>query len=376
MSMRHTQKKGVGAKQEADAGQDAKSSEAISEANALVVVVRDKDGLWGAMRSFEKGHEDAKKAVLAELRRMVDCKETSLDLDSVVLGFEGDTEDSRPTGLRASRNKHWRDTFEASDEGRELRALRGEPDPVEGPEGNSGGVDATQGGPRILAGLQDLCDHLGADTPEGLNGTIYRNTSCGASLSLYYENGFALHNGDTSAGRWKNDRTHEQSEGISWSNPGTPYGFTIQTIVEGSDATVDSDVFKFPVSSQEVDDWIKDMESRASELWLDANGRQVEVELELVTSIPAEDLSLMLESAIDERLSYDDEPLDGMNTTVGEATPKGSAQVVKVGLTVGWESEEEIAAFFRRAVKDLSEGGEVSIAGITVTECEEEEDDA
>ena len=48
-------------------------------------------------------------------------------------------------------------------------------------------------------------------------------------------------------------------------------GFTIQTIVEGSDATVDSDLFTFPVKTAAVDKWIKDMEAEAARLWEAAN---------------------------------------------------------------------------------------------------------
>lgn len=44
-------------------------------------------------------------------------------------------------------------------------------------------------------------------------------------------------------------------------------GFTIQTIVEGSDVTIDSEEFVVPVSTQEVDDWIQEMEAQASFYW-------------------------------------------------------------------------------------------------------------
>jgi hypothetical protein len=48
-------------------------------------------------------------------------------------------------------------------------------------------------------------------------------------------------------------------------------GFTIQTIVEGSDATVDSDTFPLGTTEEEVDAWIADMEAEADSLWREAN---------------------------------------------------------------------------------------------------------
>lgn len=115
-------------------------------------------------------------------------------------------------------------------------------------------------GPRINS-LQDLCNFLGADSPRGLNRRIYKDTDCGASLSLYLKDGTAIHNGDS---RWDTLPM------------GTPIrGFTIQTIVEGSDATVDSDLFWVPCPVKWVDEWIKEMESRASELWEEANHEEV-----------------------------------------------------------------------------------------------------
>jgi hypothetical protein len=54
-------------------------------------------------------------------------------------------------------------------------------------------------------------------------------------------------------------------------------GFTIQSIVEGSDATVDSSEFVCPVDTKEVDDWIKEMEEETSRIWKAANTYLYEV---------------------------------------------------------------------------------------------------
>jgi hypothetical protein len=43
--------------------------------------------------------------------------------------------------------------------------------------------------------------------------------------------------------------------------------FTIQSIVEGSDATVDSDVFDIPCEVEEVEKWMSEMEDQTSDLW-------------------------------------------------------------------------------------------------------------
>lgn len=54
-------------------------------------------------------------------------------------------------------------------------------------------------------------------------------------------------------------------------------GFTIQSIVEGSDVTVDSQEFVVPVDPKEIDDWIKHMEEETSRIWKAANTYLYEV---------------------------------------------------------------------------------------------------
>ena len=109
----------------------------------------------------------------------------------------------------------------------------------------------------MITGLADLCDYFGADEPRSLNRRIYNATACGASISVYLPDGAAIHNGSE---RWAT-LTRE-----------TPIrGFTIQTIVEGSDATVDSSEFKVPVECEKIGTWIGDMEGEAERLWKEAN---------------------------------------------------------------------------------------------------------
>jgi hypothetical protein len=109
---------------------------------------------------------------------------------------------------------------------------------------------------RVIRSLADLCNYFGAEEPRSLNRRIYKDTECGASISLQLANGW-LHNGDR---RWE---TLPRSTPI--------LGFTLQTIVEGSEATVDSPVFALPVRESEVREWIADMEAEAARLWDAAN---------------------------------------------------------------------------------------------------------
>lgn len=105
-----------------------------------------------------------------------------------------------------------------------------------------------------IRNLADLCAYIGTDRPDDLNRRIYKDTNCGASISLYFDWREALHYG---APGW--DAITTNTRGV--------IGFTIQTIVEGSDATVDSDLFRFPVAAQDVDRWVDYMEAEAVSLW-------------------------------------------------------------------------------------------------------------
>jgi hypothetical protein len=109
----------------------------------------------------------------------------------------------------------------------------------------------------VIRNLEGLCRYWHADTPEGLNRRVYKATECGASVSVYLRDGRVLHCGDPA---WR---------GLPMDTP--IEGFTVQTIVEGSDATVDSDLFTVPVASVLLDDWVAEMESLADDIWNEAN---------------------------------------------------------------------------------------------------------
>lgn len=122
-----------------------------------------------------------------------------------------------------------------------------------------------------ITSMEDLCEHFDADSPTGLNRRIYKDTACGASISVLiapedesefgdlrsFEEPYWIYNGErafdylTTASRLK--------------------AFTIQTIVEGSDAIVDSEPFVLPVKTSDVQKWIDYMEAEAEMLWEEAN---------------------------------------------------------------------------------------------------------
>jgi len=105
----------------------------------------------------------------------------------------------------------------------------------------------------VIANLSDLCEYFSADEPRQLNRRIYKDTVCGASISVKTPDGQWHHNGE------------------NWSEIKEIVAFTIQTIVEGSDATVDSDEFVLPVKHSEVVAWMSYMENEAARLWDEAN---------------------------------------------------------------------------------------------------------
>jgi hypothetical protein len=121
----------------------------------------------------------------------------------------------------------------------------------------------------VILDLADLQDYFAAEVdpewekdpgeiPAMLNRRIYKGTACGASISLHFGTGAVIHNG------YDHECTDEDIQsGL--------VGFTIQTIVEGSDATVDSELFALPVPRVVVDQWIEYMESEAEMLWKEAN---------------------------------------------------------------------------------------------------------
>jgi len=65
------------------------------------------------------------------------------------------------------------------------------------------------------------------------------------------------------------NRNRYDSWDIQLSNPNLPpfIGFTIQTIVEGSDTEVNSDEFSVPTDCEYVENWMKEMEAQATYYW-------------------------------------------------------------------------------------------------------------
>lgn len=113
-----------------------------------------------------------------------------------------------------------------------------------------------------IQNFTDLCAYFYADTPAGLNRRIYKDTGCGASISVRLRNGW-VHNGGTA---WQTITKRHKL-----------LGFTIQSIVEGSDSTVDSQEFVVPVETSVIDDWVKYMEEETSRIWKAANAYLYEV---------------------------------------------------------------------------------------------------
>ena len=105
-----------------------------------------------------------------------------------------------------------------------------------------------------IRSLEDLCAYFNAGKPGNLNRRLYKGTDCGASISVQDLDGVWHHNGG------------------DWSGIAAIQAFTIQTIIEGSDATVDSDEFVLPVTQEYVATWIAEMESQVAEVWREANG--------------------------------------------------------------------------------------------------------
>jgi hypothetical protein len=117
--------------------------------------------------------------------------------------------------------------------------------------------------PKMIRTLTDLTRYFDADTPSDLNRRLYKDTDCGASISILTDDGTWLHNRLNLDG-WKTVRAIR--------------AFTIQTIVEDSDAEVNSPPFVLPVAEAEVDAWIKEMEREAARLWDEAHDPEEEVQ--------------------------------------------------------------------------------------------------
>lgn len=96
-------------------------------------------------------------------------------------------------------------------------------------------------------------DYFEVDDVTDLNSAIYDGTEAGAHISVLTPDGTWHYNGD------------------NWSGIDEIVAFRIGTIVEGSDAEINSPPFELPVTVAEVKAFIEWMEDEADNLWDEAN---------------------------------------------------------------------------------------------------------
>lgn len=132
---------------------------------------------------------------------------------------------------------------------------------------------AKQNASEYLFGMKDLLEFFGTDRPENLNKAVFHGTQCGASISLYTQNATAFHNGINNAVDLDINKmlcpVAQQWQGLTEQTE--LKGFTLQTIIEGSDAEINSSLFEFPVKKSDVTHFISEMEMEAETLWNEAN---------------------------------------------------------------------------------------------------------
>jgi hypothetical protein len=104
-----------------------------------------------------------------------------------------------------------------------------------------------------IRNMVDLMRFVGADEPRLINKYTFKYSSCGYSVSVQLAAGTWVHNGDKA---W--DTMTEKTPII---------GFSIQTIVEGSDVEVNMDPFEIPVAVKDVERAIEEMEKQADFYW-------------------------------------------------------------------------------------------------------------
>lgn len=187
----------------------------------------------------------------------------------------------------------------------------------------------------IINAFADLCTHFGSDLSlASLNRRIYKDTECGASISVYGTLPAAEAPADAVATQQRKqsieydrvlptlmaayakatpeDRARIEADDalfhtgkpdaiIAWARTLVPdafptatpervsvvfhngqrdrlpesfllTGFTIQSIVEGSDASVNSELFPIGTPGEQIDAWMADMEAQVDSLWQEANG--------------------------------------------------------------------------------------------------------
>jgi hypothetical protein len=126
----------------------------------------------------------------------------------------------------------------------------------------TGGEGTLLWGPRadFLLTAQDLVDALDADSPQQLPRRIYKDTACGAWISV------RLADGREFSGERDSWPTAEELDAAG------PLTVTIGSIVEGSDAEVQAVPFTLPCPRRELTDAIQYVEDEADRLWREANG--------------------------------------------------------------------------------------------------------
>lgn len=141
----------------------------------------------------------------------------------------------------------------------------------------------------IIRTMGDLYEHFGSEPSfRSLDRRIYKDTECGASISVC---GYIPEEVDLWAfGDTMDSTPYDMGEGVDedeeprgekiWFHSGSDGppsnfvldGFTIQTIVENSEVTVDSGYFKAGVATgADVDKWIEQMEAAADHEWRKEN---------------------------------------------------------------------------------------------------------
>lgn len=129
----------------------------------------------------------------------------------------------------------------------------------------------------VISNMRDLCDYFSADEPAQLNRHIYKYTDCGAYITVFLPKpeddipkGYVLTH---SSGHVPNVEAIHSGD-IAWRNltmDTSLHSFAIGTIVEGSDAGVDPEIFVLPVEKSDVGEWIDYMEAESERLWREAN---------------------------------------------------------------------------------------------------------
>lgn len=106
---------------------------------------------------------------------------------------------------------------------------------------------------RAIRCLDDLLEYFGADDVQGLQRRVYKDTACGASIAI-----------QPKGEKWR-------FSGEDWRDVTAIEAFSVQTIVEGSDAEINGPNWQLPVRVREVDQWMQEMDELAEEAWKEAN---------------------------------------------------------------------------------------------------------